>query len=257
MRKLHRDTLTPESAALLVRRKEQIRAAGEAHTTESARRAARKAEAARLWEQEGTRAFSEVRHTLRAMAPPVERCMYCENSEGTDVEHFRPRSSYPESTYDWENLLWACATCNSNHKRTRFPCDTAGEPLLINPTAEDPREHVALLPRSGQLEPLTPKGKHSIDVFGLFRNALAVGRQDAWWAVQVHLREYASACARDDSICALNAQRVLCRHPFASVLSHLLAFLTGPRAEDLIQVGLIDASCRRIAGAHPEIYDWP
>jgi uncharacterized protein (TIGR02646 family) len=257
MRRLRRESLESDAAALLLDRTRRIEAAGAPYSAQEQRTAAQKEEAARLWKNEGTRAFEQVRDALRAMAPPTERCMYCENSEGSDVEHFRPRSSYPMSSYDWENLLWACAACNSNHKRSRFPCDPLGAPLLIDPTAEDPREHITLLPRSGELEPLSQKGEHSIDVFGLGRRALVEGRRDAWVAVQVHLKEYAAACALHDGRRALNAQRVLCRHPFASVLSHLLAILEGPSAEDLVELGLLDPACRRAVRAHPEICDWP
>lgn len=255
MRKLRRLPLGEEAEALLQRRTAQIEEASEGGTVPGGVEAQR-TEASRLWEQERTRAFGEVRDTLRAMAPEVERCMYCENSEGTDIEHFRPRAAYPTRTFDWQNLLWACSACNSNHKRSRFPCDEAGEPLLIHPVDEDPAEHLAFLPASGRFDPRTRKGEESIAVFGLDRRPLVEGRRDAWWAVQVLLDSYASACASDDSVRALHAQRVLCRSPFASVLSHLLVLLSGPAVDDLVRLKLIAPGTRLAVETHPAVRDW-
>ncbi len=57
---------------------------------------------------------------LRAMCNGPQRCMYCEESMATAIEHMRPRSSYPEATFVWENYLLACSTCNSKFKRDRY-----------------------------------------------------------------------------------------------------------------------------------------
>ncbi len=37
--------------------------------------------------------------TLQRMMGPHERCMYCHDSHGADIEHFWPKSPYPEKMF--------------------------------------------------------------------------------------------------------------------------------------------------------------
>lgn len=67
------------------------------------------------------------------------KCAFCEciPSEGgyVQVEHFAPKSEYPGQTFEWTNLLPACAQCNilkSTH-------DTVAEPI-VNPYEQSPTE---------------------------------------------------------------------------------------------------------------------
>ena len=60
------------------------------------------------------------------MAPGVQRCMYCLDSLGTDIDHFEPKSRRPLRTFCWHNHLLACSRCNSNYKREEYPCDGFG-----------------------------------------------------------------------------------------------------------------------------------
>jgi 5-methylcytosine-specific restriction endonuclease McrA len=44
------------------------------------------------------------------------KCAYCEShlahvSYG-HIEHFKPKSSYPEDCFNWQNLLLGCEICN-------------------------------------------------------------------------------------------------------------------------------------------------
>ena len=69
------------------------------------------------------------------MAGARNRCFYCSDSLGTDVEHFEPITVSPASTFSWRNLQWVCTNCN-RHKGNR---PTAAERLLmIDPTMVDP-----------------------------------------------------------------------------------------------------------------------
>ncbi len=97
------------------------------------------AEAKRLWIFKNNRAFREIRTILRRMCSGLERCMYCEGSQATDIEHFFPKSKYPFYAFKWENFLLTCRTCNSEFKGDTFPLDESGGPLLIDPTRDDPR----------------------------------------------------------------------------------------------------------------------
>ena len=49
--------------------------------------------------------------TLKHMMGERERCMYCLDSHGTDIEHFWPKTPYPERMFFWPNLLLCCTEC--------------------------------------------------------------------------------------------------------------------------------------------------
>jgi len=77
------------------------------------------------------------------------KCAYCESKIRTvaygDIEHFFPKSLYPDLTFVWKNLLLACSICNNAaHKGTKFPLDDQGNPLLIDPTdgITNPNRHL-------------------------------------------------------------------------------------------------------------------
>lgn len=72
------------------------------------------------------------------------KCIFCEcrideESKYLEVEHFHPKSLYPEEVVDWENLLPICKRCNVR-KRSH---DTKAHPI-INPTVHDPRKHLRI-----------------------------------------------------------------------------------------------------------------
>jgi hypothetical protein len=131
----------------------------------------RAAEARKLWRRKSTR--EQVHHrldgVLRQMAPGLERCMYCGDNQGTDIDHFEPLTRNPLRTFDWLNHLLACALCNSHNKRDRFPVDGDGQPLLIDPTVEDPFDHLSLTLSLGRYVSLSAKGRATIEVCDLNR----------------------------------------------------------------------------------------
>lgn len=239
MKKLNRESLSPEAMQFLAERTQRVMAAAD-----------RSAEARRLWEQKG-RAFEEVRETLESMTSGQVRCMYCEDSAASDIEHFWPKSDYPEKAFSWTNYLLACSTCNSNYKREQFPVDTAGTPLLIDPTVEEPREHLSLSGRTGKFVHRTLKGEKSIEVFGLARAILESGRRNAWVALQVFLVAYDQACSRQDWKHACAIQRTVCGHPFASVFGWFVAAARSPAA-----AMLIDGHCLTVLDKYPDIPHW-
>lgn len=85
--------------------------------------------------------------TLRAMAGTRERCMYCCDSHGTDIEHFWPKADYPERMFQWPNFLLCCTECG-RFKGNRFP-QHFGQPKLIDPTTDDPWEFLDFDPATG------------------------------------------------------------------------------------------------------------
>ena len=69
-----------------------------------------------------------------------EKCCYCECKVGSGeremhVDHFKPKSIYPDLVVKWENLLPSCPHCN----KEKSSHDTGAEPI-VNPSEDDPRE---------------------------------------------------------------------------------------------------------------------
>lgn len=70
------------------------------------------------------------------------KCAYCEtilDSSGNymEIEHFYPKSLYPDKVVDWDNLLPSCKRCNINkgdHDPMKLP--------IINPSEDEPSKHL-------------------------------------------------------------------------------------------------------------------
>jgi uncharacterized protein (TIGR02646 family) len=84
-----------------------------------------------------TKPLTTALKTLKEMAGERERCMYCGDSHGTDIEHFWPKTPYPERMFRWPNMLLCCTECG-RFKGNTFPLDTHGSALLVDPTADNP-----------------------------------------------------------------------------------------------------------------------
>ncbi len=102
------------------------------------------------------------------------------DAEGRTIPH----PGYYWLAYDWTNLLPSCAICNQpstangekRGKRNRFPVEKGHalkpselvneKPLLINPTVEDPSDHLEV-DENGYMIPKTDRGRMCIKVFGL------------------------------------------------------------------------------------------
>lgn len=136
-------------------------------------------EAARKEWANGAETKQRVRDLLGEMAPGRTRCMYCLDNVGTDIDHFEPLTRAPLRAFDWPNHLLACARCNSKYKRELFPCDEdTGEPLLIDPTAQDPSVDLQLRPEVGEYATVTPRGEQTARLFQLNgRQELIEGRR--------------------------------------------------------------------------------
>lgn len=253
MRRVHRQPLSEATLEVLCERTCEVANAGNQRKKIGERSGARKREADRLWNTRRNKAFDEIRDVLRRMSPGNALCMYCEISAGSDIEHFWPKEMFPGRAYTWENYLWACAPCNSHHKRTQFPRDARGAPLMINPAEEDPREHLDFSPATGKYVARTPKGDATISVLAFDRRSnLDQARRDAWRGVQALIAAYAACCSRNDAAGATEMQRLICRHPFAAALLFLLDLLDTPRGSELVDQAVLVA-----IEAHPEIRTWP
>ncbi|MDR9852850.1 HNH endonuclease [Paenibacillus sp. VCA1] len=72
------------------------------------------------------------------------KCIFCEcklgeESKFVEVEHFHPKSIYPDEVVEWTNLLPICKRCNGkklDHDTKKYP--------IINPTINDPKTHLKM-----------------------------------------------------------------------------------------------------------------
>lgn len=175
MRRVVRRDLSPRAAQRLDREQAQADTKREAgtFTIEAEWNRARR-----------TAPLREAFDTLRTMAGSRERCMYCSDAHGTDIEHFWPKSPYPERMFRWPNMLLCCTECG-RIKGATFPL-IDGLPALIDPSQDNPWEFLDFDPQTGTIVPrydaqsqqFMPKGQATVQVLDLDRReALARGYQ--------------------------------------------------------------------------------
>ncbi|MGP3952835.1 hypothetical protein [Streptomyces sp. 7N604] len=216
--------------------------------------------AAEQWQQ-ATAAKDEIRGLLAQMAPGVLRCMYCLDSMGTDIDHFIPKSRVALRTFCWHNHLLACSHCNSNLKRDAYPCDVFGQCLLIDPSVDDPADHLRLDPVTGEYHASTPsgepsvKGEVSIRVFGLNRYELRQGRWSAYIKCQTMLVSWYQKFHAGDHDRAEEIALALCHEPFADVLRFLETAASLPYASAALGDDLADALAAWLASVGPVVPD--
>lgn len=96
-----------------------------------------------------TKSMEKVLATLHAMAGERQRCMYCQDSHGSDIEHFRPKTLFPRYMYRWKNLLLCCTHCG-RIKGNQFPM-AGRRVLLVDPTQENPWDSLDFDPVTGNI----------------------------------------------------------------------------------------------------------
>ena len=97
-----------------------------------------------------TRKLEMVKAQLQQMVGGRQRCMYCSDSAGTDIEHFWPKAVYPERMFRWLNMLLCCTGCGRDCKGSQFPL-VNGTPALLDPTVDDPWDYLDFSPATGIL----------------------------------------------------------------------------------------------------------
>lgn len=135
----------------------------------------------------------------RAMGPR-ERCMYCLDSHGTDIEHFWPKAHFPLQTFKWSNWLLCCTECG-RLKGSQFPT-ADGQPLLIDPTDENPWTYLEFDSDTGNLtarfdlaaNDWSRKGTETVGILHLdAREALAAGYRKTFLRLSAVVNEALAA----------------------------------------------------------------
>jgi uncharacterized protein (TIGR02646 family) len=182
----------------------------------------------------------DVKEQLEGMAPGLARCMYCGDSQGTDIDHFKPIALDSAVTFLWSNHFLACSHCNSNEKRDQYPCGPDGSCLLVDPCREDPYDHLRLTLTTGQYTGLTAKGEATIRVFGLARRTLERGRALAYIRCQSMLRDWL-VHRQDVPEVARTVLESLQEQPFADVLHAMLRKADAPGAPKVFERPVLKA----------------
>lgn len=132
-----------------------------------------------------------------------------------NIEHYRPKGRVAEApchpgyywlAYDWENLLPSCTLCNQKRRefesldsdqgfstggkgdsfpiakksiRANSPFDDLGleEPMLVNPTIDEPLHHITFDP-SGEAIHITDRGEVSISTYHLNARRIRSSRKN-------------------------------------------------------------------------------
>lgn len=78
------------------------------------------------------------------LAESYSKCAYCEAPIGAGhreihVDHFMPKSKYPETVVQWDNLIPSCPHCN----KSKSDIDPSEYPI-VNPYKDEPKEFFIL-----------------------------------------------------------------------------------------------------------------
>ena len=185
-------------------------------------------------------AFGAIRSTLASMCTGSVRCGYCEDSAADEIEHIRPKSIFPENTFQWTNYLYTCGSCNvSKSNRVAIITDgilrefsrartgpsvrpPLGEFAMINPRNENPFDLLELdmvsvnadkmlcegtfylVPASGLSILDEARAKFTIEVLDLNREVISVARRNAFSGFRARLHEYVEHRGKDEEAFDLN-----------------------------------------------------
>lgn len=128
-----------------------------------------------------TKPAPKVNGDYRAFRPYVRfdfkaSCAYClidelfaAGEENFELDHFRPKSLFPQYINNFENLYYSCHVCN-NIKRDKWPPEELGKIgiEIIDLCKEDFEQHYRIL-NDGSWEPLTKSAEYTLEVLRLNR----------------------------------------------------------------------------------------
>ena len=166
--------------------------------------------------------FRKVRESLTRMCSGAQRCVYCEDSVGDEVEHIEPKDLYPCLVFVWTNYVYACGRCNGG-KSNKFaviqedrlvdvtrpqgasvvppaPGTPARTPAFLNPRVENPLDFLDLdldgtflgLARDDLPDIDRERTEFTIETLKLNRDVLLQARATAFASYRARLHEYVS-----------------------------------------------------------------
>ncbi len=123
------------------------------------------------------------------------KCAFCESKirhiDDGDIEHFIPKSTHPEWSFDWTNLTLACTICNRNKGVHYAP---PGDPLsLVNPYEDDPSDHFLFHREILTGTPESLRGINTEQILDLNRGELRERRREKIDQLHEYVTTYAQA----------------------------------------------------------------
>ena len=161
--------------------------------------------------------FKKIRKRLKKMCPGHHRCVYCEDSKASEIEHVKPKDLYPEKAFRWCNYIYVCSICNRT-KGSKFAViskkgklidvtrkrnaniipPVSGLPAFVNPRLEDPlglltmdlSQTFAYSPRPN-ISPIDcERALFTIQVLNMNGNQLPDSRRNAFEGYKARLSYY-------------------------------------------------------------------
>ncbi|WP_348800173.1 retron system putative HNH endonuclease [Flavobacterium adhaerens] len=124
----------------------------------------------------------EVKTSLKEMFK--KKCAFCESHithvDYGQIEHFKPKSKYPNLCFEWNNFLLSCSICNGkSNKGDKFPLEDERGPF-INPIDENPDEFLKFefdeITKTFLIFPKNDRAITTIKELGLNRDDLVENR---------------------------------------------------------------------------------
>lgn len=110
-------------------------------------------------------------------------CAYCEGrykeTSYPQIDHFKPKSLYPELMFEYNNMNLACQKCN-NAKSNKY------DEKLINPTIDEPDEHLRY--KAYMMCSLDEKGRTTIDILHLNSNESIIEKKKMYNSINNRLK---------------------------------------------------------------------
>ncbi|MFJ1758612.1 HNH endonuclease [Kitasatospora sp. NPDC088134] len=194
------------------------------------------------------------------MSVGISCCMYCGQDLADNIDHYIPVKADPTKAFTWLNYILACGPCNTRFKNGLHEVDPAGRPLLVDPTVEDPADHIQLSLTTGTYIGITERGIYTEKTCGLNEDQREEARLQAIGSLATSidswLRHWESDRTEADRIAANIRDE-----PFAGVLRALLDQALSPIAdilfEGVVRVGFLDVMRSPEVQAHLRESVWP
>ena len=99
-------------------------------------------------------------------------CVYCRQPDTSapnlnfGVDHYRPKSKFPDLSCVYENLYYCCGTCNT-YKSNYWPLIESSSRYIVNPCDFNMSEHLVFDKSSGVVNHKTDSGKFMVEALGL------------------------------------------------------------------------------------------
>jgi hypothetical protein len=111
---------------------------------------------------------------------------------------------------------------------------------LIDPTVDNPFEHLRLLPSVPNYHGLTAKGMKTIEVCGLNRDRLVRGRAAAYTQFRINMHAWVEAWKHGNTVKMADIEHCVREHPFADICESMLSHAQNDHAEFVFDSATLD-----------------